>query len=127
MISLTQKIPRTYVPPAPYSGWRASGAPVAPRQPAIRSPAGPLRRKEADATFLQKPPRRAACILSRSHRYSYMPFIMETCQECERLWQEHSEATKAYLAIVSKHQIASIQQDSHTLAVLNPIHRRHGE
>jgi hypothetical protein len=50
--------------------------------------------------------------------------MIGACVECGRLLREHAEATKAYLKIASHHQIASIQQDSHKLAVLDPIYRK---
>jgi hypothetical protein len=43
------------------------------------------------------------------------------CPTCKRLWEEFSEATKAHLAILSKIQIAQIEQNSSVLKELEPL------
>jgi hypothetical protein len=46
--------------------------------------------------------------------------LTRVCSDCSRLWQEHAEATRAYLKISSNLQIARIRQDSSALAALEP-------
>src|SRR5262249_8723534 len=46
---------------------------------------------------------------------------MGTCAECDRLWQDYSEAMKAHLKIDGQRQIALIRQGSRELAKLNQL------
>jgi hypothetical protein len=48
---------------------------------------------------------------------------MHVCTECDRLWKEYAEATKAYMKIISNQQIASLQHDLEVMAKLEPILR----
>jgi hypothetical protein len=45
------------------------------------------------------------------------------CETCDRLWREYVQATHAHLRILGKQRIASIQQDSSALRVLDPEER----
>jgi hypothetical protein len=47
--------------------------------------------------------------------------MLGLCKECDRLWGDYAWATKAHLKVLSEQQIAAIQQDSVTLATLNPL------
>lgn len=43
------------------------------------------------------------------------------CQECTRLWNEYALATRHYLKIEGKLQIADISHDDRTVAQLRPM------
>jgi hypothetical protein len=47
--------------------------------------------------------------------------MFRTCVECQRLWREYADATKAYVKIIRRRHMASIQQNSATLKVLAPL------
>ena len=52
---------------------------------------------------------------------------MGACKECDRLWQEYAEATKAHLKIIGEHQIAVIEQNSSVIVALEPLRRESGQ
>ena len=43
------------------------------------------------------------------------------CADCKRLWDEHSDATKAHIALAGKTEVAQIQGDSAVLQELIPL------
>jgi hypothetical protein len=47
--------------------------------------------------------------------------MFRTCGECQRLWRDYADAANAYVKIVRRRHIASIQRNSATLKVLAPI------
>ena len=46
---------------------------------------------------------------------------MHNCPICDRLWQEYSDATMSHIRIEGKQRIATIQQDSEALKIINPL------
>ena len=50
--------------------------------------------------------------------------MLVPCRECDRLWQEYEEAVRAYLKIAGQWQVATIQQDSSLLDLLEPLVRQ---
>ncbi len=46
------------------------------------------------------------------------------CQECTRLWSEYALATRHYLKLEGKLQIADICRDEKTVAELSPLLQR---
>jgi len=48
---------------------------------------------------------------------------LAACKECERLWEEYAEATKAHLKIIGEHQVAKIEQNSIVIDALDPLYR----
>jgi hypothetical protein len=53
--------------------------------------------------------------------------VYSDCRECERLWQEFSDATKAHIAILAKAQLAEIEQNNAVITVLSPLTMAAGE
>ena len=47
-----------------------------------------------------------------------MKLPSESCEECTRLWQEFADATNAHLRALGQLQLAVIQQDSASQALL---------
>ena len=47
--------------------------------------------------------------------------MFRTCGECQRLWRDCADAANAYVKIVRRRHMASIQQNSATLKVLAPL------
>jgi hypothetical protein len=47
--------------------------------------------------------------------------MFRTCVECQRLWRDYADAAKAYVKIVRRRHMASIQHNSATLKVLAPL------
>jgi hypothetical protein len=45
----------------------------------------------------------------------------QNCKECTRLWSEYALATRHYLKIEGKLQIADISRDERTLGELQPL------
>ena len=45
----------------------------------------------------------------------------QNCQECVRLWNEYALATRHYLKIEGKLQIADISHDDQTVSQLRPM------
>jgi hypothetical protein len=45
----------------------------------------------------------------------------QNCKECTRLWSEYALATRHYLKIEGKMQIADISRDVRTLGELKPL------
>jgi hypothetical protein len=45
----------------------------------------------------------------------------QNCTECTRLWSEYALATRHYLKVEGKMQIADISRDERTLRELKPI------
>jgi hypothetical protein len=45
----------------------------------------------------------------------------QNCNECTRLWSEYALATRHYLKIEGKMQIADISRDERTLGQLQPL------
>jgi hypothetical protein len=49
------------------------------------------------------------------------------CQECTRLWSEYALATRHYLKLEGRLQIADISRDDRTVTELSPLVRRAAE
>lgn len=49
------------------------------------------------------------------------------CEECTRLWSEYALATRHYLKLEGRLQIADISQDEKTVAELSPLVQRAAE
>lgn len=49
------------------------------------------------------------------------------CEECTRLWSEYALATRHYLKLEGRLQIAAISQDETTVSELSPLVRRANE
>ena len=45
----------------------------------------------------------------------------QNCKECTRLWSEYALATRHYLKVEGKMQIADISRDERTLSELKPL------
>jgi hypothetical protein len=45
----------------------------------------------------------------------------QNCKECTRLWSEYALATRHYLKVEGKMQIADISRDERTLVELRPL------
>jgi hypothetical protein len=45
----------------------------------------------------------------------------QNCKECTRLWSEYALATRHYLKVEGKMQIADISRDERTLGELRPL------
>jgi hypothetical protein len=45
----------------------------------------------------------------------------QNCQECTRLWSEYALATRHYLKLEGRLQIADISHDQRTIAELSPL------
>jgi hypothetical protein len=48
----------------------------------------------------------------------------QNCQECTRLWSEYALATRHYLKLEGRLQIAGVSQDRKTIADLTPLMER---
>ncbi len=48
----------------------------------------------------------------------------QNCQECTRLWSEYALATRHYLKLEGRLQIADVSQDRKTVADLTPLIER---
>ena len=48
----------------------------------------------------------------------------QNCQECTRLWSEYALATRHYLKLEGRLQIAGVSQDRKTVADLTPLMER---
>jgi hypothetical protein len=48
----------------------------------------------------------------------------QSCQECTRLWNDYALATRHYLKLEGRLQIASVSQDRKTVAELTPLVER---
>jgi hypothetical protein len=49
------------------------------------------------------------------------------CQECTRLWSEYALATRHYLKVEGRMQIAALSRDDRTVAELAPLVQRAAE
>jgi hypothetical protein len=49
------------------------------------------------------------------------------CQECTRLWSEYALATRHYLKLEGRLQIANLSRDEKTVAELTPLLQRAAE
>jgi len=49
--------------------------------------------------------------------------MVGACKECDRLWQEYTEAAKAHLKVVSQYQVAIIEQNFSSIDALYPLCR----
>ena len=47
--------------------------------------------------------------------------MLRTCVACHRLWRDYADAAKAYVKVVCRRHMASIQQNSAALKVLAPL------
>jgi hypothetical protein len=48
----------------------------------------------------------------------------QNCRECTRLWSEYALATRHYLKLEGRLQIAGVSQDRATIAELTPLMER---